>query len=104
MLQRIKPTKAIGKGCPNCSRETFSHAAGIFLVLFQYGHSNINNNQKHGIKACYGENGEYKEWLQLILGSYLEHSNNSYSEVLTFKIMLIVKVSDGIKDMFIING
>ena len=44
-----------------------------------------------------------------LIGSYLEHSNTSYSEVLTFKIMLIMKVSDGIKegpikDMSIING
>ena len=40
-----------------------------FLMLqvhfwgFQYGQSNINNNQKHGLKTCYGENKEYIEWL-----------------------------------------
>ena len=38
-----------------------------------------------------------------LIGSYLEHSNTSYSEVLTFKIMLIVKVLDGITDMSIIS-
>ena len=34
-----------------------------FWGFFQYGQSNINNNQKHGLKTCYGENKEYKEWL-----------------------------------------
>ena len=38
-----------------------------FWGFFQYGQSDINNNQKHGLKTCYGENKDYKQWLHLIL-------------------------------------
>ena len=39
----------------------------FFFCFFQYGQSNINNSQKHGLKTCYGENKEYKESFPLIL-------------------------------------
>ena len=48
-------------------RDIFSCCRYISVFFFQYGHSNINKNQKHGLKTCYGENEEYKEWLCLIV-------------------------------------
>jgi hypothetical protein len=73
---------------------------------FQYGQSNMNNRQKHRLKICYGENEECKEWLRLILAvPLLPHWFIPRAfKYLLFKIMLIVKVLDGIKDMSIING
>ena len=39
----------------------------VHFWVFQYGQSNINKSHQHGLRICYGENEEYKEWLCLIL-------------------------------------
>ena len=61
------------------------------------------------MKICYGENEEFKEWLCLIhtvplLPHWFIPRAFKYSDILTFKIMLIKKVLGALKDMSIING
>ena len=59
MLKRFKPTKAIGdmeKAAQTAAERHFLMLQVYFWVFFQ-----------HGLKTCYGENKDYKQWLHLIL-------------------------------------
>ena len=68
-LPRFNPTKASGdmeKAAQNAAERHFLDL-WVHFCFFHYGQSNIKNSQKHGLKRCYSENNEYKEWLRLIL-------------------------------------
>ena len=64
MLKRFKPTKAIGdmeKAAQTAAERHFLMLQVYFWVFFSIW------AVQHGLKTCYGENEEYKEWLCLIV-------------------------------------